>query len=329
VAKTSFKSVDEYIASQPEAVQRVLTRVRAIIRKAAPGAAEAISYQIPTFKMRGRAVIYFAAWKQHYSLYPSSDRLVKAFKDDLAPYEVSKGTIRFPLSEPVPAKLIAGIAKFRLKEVVEREKAKPAAAKKSLGRARRSALALTATLLLLPLAESAAQDSSASWLDRPLANWNHAGEPVPKAPAGDETIDSVISRCQLTPPKSTVAEQAVAAAGCIPFWNFDQQLVRDDVEIIAGMRGADGMCRPATYNVFVFVGGRFAGVLSPTPMMSRMDSSSGAVRMALPLITTEYARYTSSDPLCCPSSRVTVRFRVDRTDAGPVVVPVDIRITRP
>jgi uncharacterized protein YdhG (YjbR/CyaY superfamily) len=127
---TNFKSVDEYIASHAEAVQRVLKRVRSTIRKAVPGAEEMISYKIPTYKLNGRPVLYFAGWKQHYSLYPSTDRLVAAYKDDLAPYEVSKGTIRFPLSEPVPVKLIEGIAKFRAGEVAEREKAKGTAPKK-------------------------------------------------------------------------------------------------------------------------------------------------------------------------------------------------------
>jgi uncharacterized protein YdhG (YjbR/CyaY superfamily) len=130
MAKTDFKSVDEYIASQPEAVRGVLKRVRSIIRKAAPGTEEVISYQIPAYKLHGRPVLYFAGWKQHFSLYPSTDRLVAAFKDDLASYEISKGTIRFPLSEPVPVKLIEGIAKFRAKEVAEGEKAKAAASKK-------------------------------------------------------------------------------------------------------------------------------------------------------------------------------------------------------
>ncbi len=130
MAKTDYKSVDEYIASQPEAVQRVLERVRSTIRKAMPGAEEAISYQIPTFKLNGRAVLYFAGWKHHYSLYPSGARLVAAFKDDLAPYEVNKGTIRFPLAEPVPVKLIEGIAKFRAKEVAAREKARAVMKKK-------------------------------------------------------------------------------------------------------------------------------------------------------------------------------------------------------
>ena len=129
-AQTDFKSVDEYIASQPAAVRPVLELVRRTIRKVVPDADEVISYKIPTYKLNGRAMLYFAGWSQHFSLYPSSGQLVAAFKVELAPYEVSKGTIRFPLSEPVPVKLIEGIAKFRAKEVGEREKGKAAAPKK-------------------------------------------------------------------------------------------------------------------------------------------------------------------------------------------------------
>jgi hypothetical protein len=194
----------------------------------------------------------------------------------------------------------------------------------------RLALALTAgSLLLLNFPVSAGQGTPSSWLDRPLTNWNKAGSPVPGAPASDETTESVIRRCQLTPPRSTMAERAIEAAGWIPFWNVEQQLVREDVEIIGGMRAADGMCRPATFNLFVFVGGRFAGVLSPMPMTSRLDSSSGVVRLPLPGVTAEFVRFASTDPLCCPSSRVTVRYRIDRTAAGPVVAPVEVRNTRP
>ena len=123
MAKTNFTSVGEYIASQPADVRRALKRVRSVLRKAVPGTAETISYQIPTYKLHGRAVIYFAGWKEHYSLYPATGRLLAAFKDDLAHYEVSKGTIRFPLSEPVPVKLIDRIAKFRAKEVGANAKA--------------------------------------------------------------------------------------------------------------------------------------------------------------------------------------------------------------
>ena len=111
-ANTDFNSVDEYIASQPGTVQGALD-----------------SYQIPAYKLHGRIGLYFAGWRQHYSLYPTPRALV-VFKDDLAPYKVNKGTIRFPLSQPVPVKLIERIAKFRAKEVAEREKAKVATPKK-------------------------------------------------------------------------------------------------------------------------------------------------------------------------------------------------------
>ena len=123
MAKTGFKSVDEYIASQPEAVQGILGRVRGAIRKAVPEAEEVISYKIPTYKLSGGPVLYFAGWKQHYSLYPAGPRVVAAFQDELAPYQVNKGTIRFPLAQPVPVKLIGRIAEFRAKEVAGRAKA--------------------------------------------------------------------------------------------------------------------------------------------------------------------------------------------------------------
>jgi uncharacterized protein YdhG (YjbR/CyaY superfamily) len=136
MAKTDFKSVDEYIGSQPEAVQAVLKRVRGTIRKAVPGAEEVISYQIPAYKLDGGPVLYFAGWKQHYSLYPVTEQLVETFKDELAPYKVEKGTIRFPLSQPVPVKLIERIAKFRAKENAERAKAKTTVKAKAKAKAK-------------------------------------------------------------------------------------------------------------------------------------------------------------------------------------------------
>ena len=118
MAKTKFGSVAEYIAAQPKEARGVLTRVRGVIRKAVPKAEEVISYQIPAYKVNARVIIYFAGWKHHYSIYPATKRLVAAFKKELAPYEVNnRGTVRFPLSEPVPVKLIASLAKFRAKEV--------------------------------------------------------------------------------------------------------------------------------------------------------------------------------------------------------------------
>jgi len=128
--KTNFKSVDEYLAAQPAPAQNVLSAVRNTIRKALPAAEEVISYNIPTYKLHGAAVLYFAGWKQHYSLYPVNDRIVAAFKNELSSYKVSKGTIRFPLSQPIPVKLIAGIAKLRAKQMAERQKGKASAPKK-------------------------------------------------------------------------------------------------------------------------------------------------------------------------------------------------------
>jgi uncharacterized protein YdhG (YjbR/CyaY superfamily) len=130
MAKSDFKSVDEYIASQPDAVQRILNLVRSTIRKALPRAEEVISYKMPTYNLQGEAVLYFAGWKQHYSLYPAGARLVAAFRDELASYKINKSTIRFPLSAPVPVKLIARIAKFRAREAAERKPAKAAPRKR-------------------------------------------------------------------------------------------------------------------------------------------------------------------------------------------------------
>ncbi|MDQ6823894.1 MAG: DUF1801 domain-containing protein [Candidatus Eremiobacteraeota bacterium] len=127
MVKTDFKTVDEYIALQPAAMRSVLGRVRSTIRKALPEAEEVISYKIPAYELHGERVLYFAGWKLHYSLYPAGAGVVAAFKDDLAPYSVSKGTIRFPLSEAVPVRLIGRIAKFRAREVAKPGRAKPTA----------------------------------------------------------------------------------------------------------------------------------------------------------------------------------------------------------
>lgn len=111
------KSVREYIAAQPAEVRHILERVRRAIRRAVPGAAEGISYGIPAYTLRGSTVLFFAGWKEHYSLYPAKGPLALAFKDELSRYEVDNGTIRFSLSKPVPVRLIERIAKFRANEV--------------------------------------------------------------------------------------------------------------------------------------------------------------------------------------------------------------------
>ena len=122
MGRRDFMNVDEYISAQPEAAQVVLQRVRNALRKALPGAEEVISYKIPAYKLQNGLVLYFAGWKEHYSLYPAGERLVAAFKDRLAAYKVTKGTIRFPLGEPVPVKLVEDIARFRAQEAEHRSR---------------------------------------------------------------------------------------------------------------------------------------------------------------------------------------------------------------
>ena len=127
MAKAEPSPVDTYLAAQPAAAQRALEKVRATLRKALPGAVEVISYKIPAYRLHGGIVIYFAGWKQHYALYPVTAPLIAAFKDELAPYELSnKGTVRFPLDAPVPVRLIARIAKYRAQEVAARQQPKTA-----------------------------------------------------------------------------------------------------------------------------------------------------------------------------------------------------------
>jgi uncharacterized protein YdhG (YjbR/CyaY superfamily) len=117
MAKTTFRTVDDYIAAQAQDVQAALTRVRNAIRKAVPDADELISYNMPAYKLDGKALLHFAGWKTHYSLYAASKSILANFKTELAKYEIEKGTIRFPLDEPVPATLIERIAKFRANEI--------------------------------------------------------------------------------------------------------------------------------------------------------------------------------------------------------------------
>lgn len=112
MAKPGFHSVDEYLAAQPRAARPVLAQVRATISEALPGATETISYQMPAYRVAGRVAVYFAGWKKHFSLYPVTPEIVASFRDELAPYDVNeKGTVRFPLDEPVPVALVAAIAR--------------------------------------------------------------------------------------------------------------------------------------------------------------------------------------------------------------------------
>jgi uncharacterized protein YdhG (YjbR/CyaY superfamily) len=111
--KSVPKSVDEYIAAQPEAVQLKLEQVRAAIRRAVPEAVEGIAYRMPGYKLHGKPILYFAGFKEHYSLFAASGTFFTALEDELRGYELRKGTVHFPLTKPVPVKLISRIAKLR------------------------------------------------------------------------------------------------------------------------------------------------------------------------------------------------------------------------
>jgi uncharacterized protein YdhG (YjbR/CyaY superfamily) len=113
----SFTSVDDYIAAQPSAVQGMLELVRSTICKAVPNVEEAISFSIPTYRLYGRPMLYFAGWRTHYALYPTTNGLIATFGRDLEPYDVKGGAITFRFSEPVPVDVIDRIARYRAQEV--------------------------------------------------------------------------------------------------------------------------------------------------------------------------------------------------------------------
>ena len=135
------KTIDEYMMSFPEDIQQMLETVRATIRKAAPNAEEIISYAIPTFYLKGN-LVHFAAFKNHLGFYPGASG-IEAFKKELDAYKSSKGTVQFPLNEPLPLELIGKVVQYRVKQNLvkadlkapaKKTTAKKAAAKKTTTR---------------------------------------------------------------------------------------------------------------------------------------------------------------------------------------------------
>jgi uncharacterized protein YdhG (YjbR/CyaY superfamily) len=112
--KNSFKTIDEYIKTFPNDIRKILEQVRQTIKKAAPDANEAISYQIPTFKLNGN-LVHFAAFKNHIGFYPGS-KAIEIFQKDLKSYKSSKGAVQFPIDKPMPLSLIQKIVKHKVKE---------------------------------------------------------------------------------------------------------------------------------------------------------------------------------------------------------------------
>jgi uncharacterized protein YdhG (YjbR/CyaY superfamily) len=121
MAKIEISTVDDYIASLPDRSRGLLETVREVISDALPGAEEAIVYDIPTFRIGGRNVIHYAAWKRHYSIYPVGQLVLETLAEELSELEVSKGTIKFLLTDPVPENLIKRIAVLRAREEAEHQ----------------------------------------------------------------------------------------------------------------------------------------------------------------------------------------------------------------
>src|SRR3989475_4647884 len=110
-----FKTIDEYIEASPKDVQGILQRLRLTIRKAAPEAVETISYQMPTFRLNGKGLVYFAAFKNHIGFYPIPSG-IEAFKKELSRYKQGKSSVQFPIDKPIPLALVSRIVKFRMKQ---------------------------------------------------------------------------------------------------------------------------------------------------------------------------------------------------------------------
>lgn len=121
--KKSPDTIDAYIADFPQPVQQMLQEMRATIRAAAPEALETINYQIPTFTLNGKNLVHFAAFKKHIGFYPGPSGL-RAFEDELSTYAGAKGSVQFPINQPLPLAVVARIVKFRVQEDMERDRLK-------------------------------------------------------------------------------------------------------------------------------------------------------------------------------------------------------------
>ena len=128
VKTTAPASIDDYIAAQPDSLRPKLQQVRTAIARAVPAAVEVIGYGMPGFKLHGKPMLYFAGFREHYSLFAASGTFFATLQDELEGYELRKGTVHFPLDKPVPVSLISRIAKLRAAGIAPPAKCSGAAA---------------------------------------------------------------------------------------------------------------------------------------------------------------------------------------------------------
>ena len=152
---------------------------------------------------------------------------------------------------------------------------------------------------------------------------------VPTSPITADAHAGLEKRCGTPKAASPESIAALRRARWVPFLHLDQAIARNGIEVVGGMTSATPGCEPESFNLFVFVGGVFAGAVSPMPMTPSRDRAAGAVRITgADTLTVEFARYMPGDAECCPSARERVSYRIDKTGAGATLVATDTRQVR-
>lgn len=178
------------------------------------------------------------------------------------------------------------------------------------------------TTAAVPISVVRAAKTAGTWLDVPLTNWNQPRGAIPKPPS-PQGESPTTARCKDIVRKPTTPEdRAVSAAGWTLYGSYQ---LFSSTSVVSAMSSVDGMCRPLGYQEFVFVDGKFAGTLSPTPMNSRTDGALDKTYLfRASNLNAEFRRYLEKDPLCCPSRTSVVNYQLKRLQNMPVLVPISV-----
>ena len=186
---------------------------------------------------------------------------------------------------------------------------------------------MTSRLTIVTLLVATATTLLAQTPPSPLRGFGAAG--VPASSLGTDSFAALEKRCGTPKAASPESIAALRRARWVPFLHLDQAIARNGIEVVGGMTAATPGCEPIALNLFVFVGGQFAGTLSQGEMHPARDGAAGAVRITgVDTMTVELARYLPGDAECCPSSRERVSYKIEKTGAGPTLVATDTRQVR-